>query len=626
MLNFIKNKKNISHGWLLDVAIIFFIVLVLMTALLIGFEKKYKDKIYPGVTVGNIDLDGRPIRSARTIINEKINEINQDGITFYYGNKETIVKPIIASLESDLAYEIINFDAENTVLEAYNFGREDNFFVNLQNKLKSLFFKKQINLHITINDEQVEEALRNNFSELEIPAENAKLVSKKKIYLGGMENFQFDVQKEKLGKTIDYKKGISQLKKQLAQINNNSIELFTSTDYPTIYKKDALNIENKAQNIVALAPLVLKHDKQEWKLNKAELAGWLTLKNETAEDNDIIKVSINSEVVQNYLKEKIAPEINQEPIEAKFEIKNGRVTKFQASRDGITLNTEATFSKIEFEFIKNEQKEIDLVVEELKSNSSIEDVNDIGIKETVGIGESDFSGSPANRRHNISIGANTLNGIIIKPDEEFSLMGTLGEIDGSAGYKQELVIKDNKTIPEYGGGLCQIGTTMFRAALASGLPITMRRNHSYRVSYYEPAGTDATIYDPWPDLRFINDTGNNILIQSRIEGNNLYFDFWGTNDGRIAERTDPIIYNIVKPPPTKFVETLDLKPGEKKCTEHAHNGADAYFDYKVTYQNGEAKTERFNSHYVPWQEVCLIGVEELSEPEKSATSTEEAIE
>ena len=113
------------------------------------------------------------------------------------------------------------------------------------------------------------------------------------------------------------------------------------------------------------------------------MAGWLTLKNETAEDNDIIKVSINSEVVQNYLKEKIAPEINQEPIEAKFEIKNGRVTKFQASRDGITLNTEATFSKIEFEFIKNEQKEIDLVVEELKSNSSIEEIGRASCRERV---------------------------------------------------------------------------------------------------------------------------------------------------------------------------------------------------------------------------------------------------
>jgi len=147
-------------------------------------------------------------------------------------------------------------------------------------------------------------------------------------------------------------------------------------------------------------------------------------------------------------------------------------------------------------------------------------------------------------------------------------------------------------------------------------------HHSYRVSYYEPAGTDATIYNPRPDFRFINDTAHHILIQVRIEGNNLYFDMWGTNDGRIIEKTDPVIYNITSPGPTKIIETLDLEPGKKKCTERAHNGADAYFDYKVSYPAGIASTSpitkevRFSSHYIPWQEVCLLGVEELSKTEE----------
>jgi hypothetical protein len=161
--------------------------------------------------------------------------------------------------------------------------------------------------------------------------------------------------------------------------------------------------------------------------------------------------------------------------------------------------------------------------------------------------------------------------------------------------------------------------------LESGLKITERRNHSYRVSYYEPAGTDATIYSPKPDFRFLNDTPAHVMIQYRIEGSDLYFDFWGTDDGRQASTTYPVIYNIKSPPPTKYVETEDLEPGKVKCTESAHNGADAYFDYTVTYPEGsEAETEsrerRFYSRYIPWQEVCLIGKEE-----EVATSTEEVI-
>ena len=242
-------------------------------------------------------------------------------------------------------------------------------------------------------------------------------------------------------------------------------------------------------------------------------------------------------------------------------------------------------------------------------------LNEMGIKEIIGIGRSDFRGSPPNRIHNIKTGAASLNGILIAPNEEFSLLKALGKIDGEHGYKPELVIKGNKTMPEFGGGLCQIGTTIFRATLASGLPILERQNHSYRVSYYEPpVGIDATIYYPKPDFRFLNDTGRYILIQTRIEGTELIFEFWGTKDGRVALQSEPVVYNRTAPPPAKLIETLDLPIGKKKCTERAHAGADAVFTYTITYLDGAVKTQEFKSHYRPWGEVCLIGVEKLSEP------------
>jgi len=147
-------------------------------------------------------------------------------------------------------------------------------------------------------------------------------------------------------------------------------------------------------------------------------------------------------------------------------------------------------------------------------------------------------------------------------------------------------------------------------AVNSGLPITERRNHSYRVGYYEPAGTDAAIYDPWPDLKFINDTNNYLLLQTRIEGDNLIFDFFGTSDNRRVEITEPVIYNIKTPFSTKYIETENLDPGEKKLLEHAHNGADAYFIRTIIWPeqtNKEVVQETWQAHYVPWQEVYLIG-------------------
>jgi vancomycin resistance protein YoaR len=301
------------------------------------------------------------------------------------------------------------------------------------------------------------------------------------------------------------------------------------------------------------------------------------------------------------------------------------VAEFRQSIDGKKLNLEINYAKINQRIIAKNNSPIELEVELTKSATSIGSTNDLGITELIGRGQSNFKGSPTNRRINIANGAKILNGILIAPQEEFSTIKALGEIDGEHGFKQELVIKGNRTIPEYGGGLCQIGTTAFRVALRSGRPITQRRNHSYRVTYYEPAGMDATIYDPQPDFKFLNDTGKHILLTTRIEGDELIFDMYGTKDGRTIEISPdpPRIYNVKSAGTPRNIETTDLKPGEKKRVESAHAGADTYFKYTVTYPNGEVKETEFTSHYVSWPEVWLVGVAasstEPTAPECAAT-------
>jgi vancomycin resistance protein YoaR len=622
-------KKIKIPLWLLWMAIIFFILLFTLVSTYLSWENKYINKIYPGLYLGEIILSGKTLNEAKKTIDDKINLLNQDGINFYYGDNSTTIFPIVSSLEGDIARQIINFDTDKTLATAYGFGRSGNFFADLKNKIKTLFSNKAITLTAAINDNEIEKILKEKFSNSEIPTEDAQLIHKKINDPAGSETIEFEIIREKAGRIIDYQKGISQLKANLIGLNFGPIKLTSNISYPQIYQKDCLNINNKAQNILTLSPITLKYKDNEWIIEKAQLASWLGLKNNPefkkigAENKEKIIIGLTNEATRKFLEDEVALKINKKPIEAKFEIKDGKVAEFQASQDGAELDAARTLLKIESELTKStisSSTPIELIVQEIKSAVLVENINNMGIKEIIGTGESNFKGSPKNRRHNIKVGADTLNGLLIKPGEEFSTMKALGNIDGSTGYLPELVIKDNKTTPEFGGGLCQIGTTMFRAALASGLPITARRNHSYRVPYYEPAGTDATIYDPWPDLKFINDTNNYILIQTRIDGDNLYFDFWNAKDGRITEQTKPIIYNIVSPGPTKLIETLDLKPGEKKCTERAHKGADTYFDYKITYSNGKIKENRFNSHYVPWQEVCLIGVEKLSaEEDKSRT-------
>jgi vancomycin resistance protein YoaR len=82
-----------------------------------------------------------------------------------------------------------------------------------------------------------------------------------------------------------------------------------------------------------------------------------------------------------------------------------------------------------------------------------------------------------------------MQGVIIKPGEEFSFNHYLGPVKAEQGFLPELVIKRTGTVPELGGGLCQVSSTTFRAAMNAGLPITQRKNHAYAVQYYSPQGT-----------------------------------------------------------------------------------------------------------------------------------------
>jgi vancomycin resistance protein YoaR len=614
-LKFLKSNKKMFK-WLLLMMAIFFIIVIMFFSFFVWFEKKYENKIYPGIKIGEIDFKGLSREEAKEEISKKVNKINEEGIDFVYNEKEKNIKPIISTDNPDLAYEIIRFNVDSTVDKLYSFNRDGSEIVNFLNKIKHSFKDKEEKMSFGMNEGEIEKIIFSYFSDFNIPAESAKLVASSSDE--GL--IEFSIEEEKFGKIIDYKKGIKNLGVNLLRLDNKDVELYSISDYPEIRKNEILNHETKVREVLSLAPIKLKYNDEEWVFEKERIIEWLVFEKEK---NDVL-VGLDSEKVNDYLKEYVAPEIDKSPINGRFKKENNKVIEFKASTDGLKLDLENNVKKIKQE-IKNKNNQINLEVDVVKSAYSTDKINDVGIKELIGVGHSNFAGSPKNRRHNIAVGAAAVNGLLIEPNEEFSLVKALGEIDASTGYLPELVIKGNETIPEYGGGLCQVGTTLFRSALNSGLEITARRNHSYRVSYYEPAGTDASVYDPWPDLRFVNDTGSHVLIQSRIEGDDIYFDFWGTGDGRKITVSDPTIYNIVKPKPTKIVETLDLEPGEKKCTERAHNGADAYFDYIIEYSSGEIKERRFHSHYVPWQEVCLIGVEELSE-EEIATSTEETVE
>jgi len=245
--------------------------------------------------------------------------------------------------------------------------------------------------------------------------------------------------------------------------------------------------------------------------------------------------------IRSFLKN-LGEKINQDPVSAKFKMEDGKVSAFSLSRDGFKLDIDKSVDTISEILLNGRQvQNVNLAYRILKPEVSSENVNKLGINSLIGKGTSDFRGSTKSRIHNIKTACARLNGMLIRPKEEFSFVGALGKVDKEHGYLPELVIKKNSTEPAFGGGICQVSTTAFRAAVYSGLKITARRNHAYPVHYYNPQGLDATVYIPRPDLRFINNTPGHILIQTEIKGTKLTFYFYGVNDGRIIKIIGPKI-------------------------------------------------------------------------------------
>lgn len=255
---------------------------------------------------------------------------------------------------------------------------------------------------------------------------------------------------------------------------------------------------------------------------------------------------------------------------------DGKITVIEKSEDGRGVDRKDALQHILEAVNEGGSHNISLVVNTIPAKVTENNFESLGIKELLATGDSNFKGSPKNRQHNIHTAASHFEGVLVAPGEEFSFVNYLGDVDASTGYLPELVIKGNKITPEYGGGVCQVSSTLFRAAVYSGLEITERQNHSFVVSYYGTPGMDATIYIPHPDLRFVNNTPGYILMQPRFDGTHLSFDIFGTKDGRKVETQGPFIYD-----------------------RGAGNAMKATWTQIVTTASGETKTKVFKSNYKP---------------------------
>lgn len=320
----------------------------------------------------------------------------------------------------------------------------------------------------------------------------------------------------------------------------------------------------------------------------------------------------------NDLLETLSQAIHIPDVEPLFAFTDGRVSAFKAAKPGRALNIEESIKRFEDSLSQIPTNSttrivIPLAVNIIYPETTTEKVNNFGIRERIGHGYSEFHGSIPGRIHNVALAASRLHGVLIPPGTTLSFNGLLGDVSGSTGYQQAYIIKSGRTVLGDGGGVCQVSTTLFRAALDAGLPIDERQGHAYRVHYYEEggykAGLDATVFAPSVDLKISNDTLAHILIQTKTDKKNLTLtiDLYGASDGRISHISNHVVWGSTPPPEPLYQDDPTLPAGTVKQVDFAAWGAKASFDYRVE-RTGETLIDtKFFTNYRPWQAVFLKG-------------------
>ena len=192
-----------------------------------------------------------------------------------------------------------------------------------------------------------------------------------------------------------------------------------------------------------------------------------------------------------------------------------------------------------------------------------------------------------NRNTNVRLAAEAINGTVIKPGQEFSFNGTVGQRTEAKGYKGAAAYNNGEVVQEIGGGVCQVSTTLYNAVFKAGLKISSRRSHTFEPSYVTP-GRDATVSWDQPDFKFINNSSTAIGLRASYADQKVTVSVYGIpilEDGITWDLDSKKVEDLGTPNPT-YEEDQTLQPGEEVIKSKGSAGS-RWETYKVVYKNGK---------------------------------------
>lgn len=561
----------------------------------LALQRFYLERVYPGVRSGDLPLGGLSRPEVTAALQSQVDSYLAAPVVLKHGEREW--RPAAVDLG-------IAVDRDGMVEDALAIGRSGTLLDRLRStwRAASSTWAPSIPARATINPGRLETYLSALASEIDQPPVDAGLAAR---------NGQIQVTNAAAGLRLDVARTAAQVRPPGELAGPKPVSLVVVSVPPALSDAQVRQAQATSEEILA-RPLVLRHGERFWSLSPATLGAMLQFQRVEGPDGTRLAIALDRAKVAARVRS-IAAQIDQPAQDALMRVEGGRAVAFKESRDGRRLDQTAAVEAVLAQ-AATERRDIALTVVEVKAAVSHTEAAAISGLTVLATGQSSFRGSPPERANNIRVAATRLNGVVIPPGGVFSFLHALGPITKENGYQEGLTILGDATVPGIGGGVCQVSTTMFRAAFWTGLPVLERHQHTYRVGYYEqdgsPVGFDAAVYDPGVDLRFRNDTDGLIIIQSAVDpkAGTLAFQFFGPTTGREVKLTGPDVRNRSAPGP-RLPDAPDpsLPRGVRKQAEWAAEGLDATIGRIVIGRGQNLLQDTFFSRFVPWREKWLVG-------------------
>ncbi len=294
--------------------------------------------------------------------------------------------------------------------------------------------------------------------------------------------------------------------------------------------------------------------------------------------------SINQERIRDIVL-KISEESGFDPVNASFAYRDGAIV-ITPGADGRRLNTEKIIGEVLS--ILQSQRSGTVTPEFIEippAHPSDEFAFEAGL---LGRFETAVTDEPNNPRfNNIKVAAGRINNQILFPGEVFSAGEKVGSGTPDNGYSRAVVLVNGKPAEDWGGGVCQVVTTLYNAVLFAELDVMERHNHSVKVSYAD-YGLDATVAGDYFDLKFKNNTPRPLLIVSRVNNGKLTAEIYGQENRPNNRRLEfkPKLVETILPEPEKVVYDETVPAGEIWVNTAEQNGY-KYELLKLVYVNGK---------------------------------------